>query len=324
MPDPVHARIIVNPSAAGSRDYGQALRSAAGVFAEAGWTVSWRQTAATGHAEVLARQAAEDGIDIVVAAGGDGTVNEVTNGLVGTPAALAVLPAGTGNVFAAQMGLLGIPTPLNRPNLPAAAEALVQGRVRPVDTGFAQPRGLPGRFFLLWAGIGLDAAVAHLLEGEAHELKRLFGPMAYGAVGLKTALEISGTTASIRCDEQRLQAGRLIMGIVANIPLYAGTVQLTPDALLDDGQFEVSLFGGESVFDAIEHVGALLAGLPADDPDRRFVTRAKHVRILTARPLPVHLDAEPFGTTPVSITLRAHSLNLLVPPTAPGGLFSGE
>jgi diacylglycerol kinase family enzyme len=234
---------------------------------------------------------------------------------------LAVLPAGTGNVLAAQLGLVGIPTPLNRADVRQAAEALCAGRIRAVDTGIAMLRGGRRRHFLLWAGIGLDATVAEALEGEGRELKRAFGSMAYGALGLTTALATTGTPAAIRCDDERIRVDRLLLAVVANIPLYAGTVQLTREAWLDDGRFEVSLFGGESVIDAMAHVGALLAGWPSEQSDQRYTTRAGAVRILAAVPMAVHLDAEPFGTTPVSIAVRPASLRLLVPPTAPATLF---
>jgi YegS/Rv2252/BmrU family lipid kinase len=314
-----HARIVANPAAAGGRDQAAALRAAIGVLERGGWAVSLEVTTRAGHAEDLARQAAAEGVALVVVAGGDGSVNEVTNGLIGGSSALAVLPAGTGNVLAAQLGLVGIPTALHRPDLATAAAALCRGTFRWVDTGYAWHPGGPGRHFLMWAGIGLDAAITHALEGESRELKRLLGPAAFGAVGLRAALRSSGMPTAVRVDARRLRLP-LLMAVVANIPLYAGTVLLTRHARMDDGWLETSLFAGEDVRSAAVHLGAVLAGRSEDAP-LRTTLRGRRFRFLTGRPLPVHLDAEPFGTTPLAGEVRPHSLRLLVPPTAPRPLF---
>ncbi len=318
----IQAHIIANPAAAGGRGREEPLQNAVGYLAAQGWTVSWRWTEHAGHAEALARQAAAAGISVVVVAGGDGTVNEVVNGLVGTETALAVLPAGTGNVLAAQLGLVGIPTPLHRPDPPTAARLLCRGSLHRVDTGFATPRGGSGRHFLLWAGIGLDAAIAHELEGEARDLKRTLGPVAYGALGIKTALEAVGTPAIIRADGQRLR-DRLLMGVVANIPLYGGAFELTPEARLDDGLLDLELFAGGGWWSAVGHLGAILTR-QRDTAHARPCRQFRHVRIVTERPVPVHLDAEPYGTTPVTMEVCRHSLRLLVPPSAPESLFIGR
>jgi diacylglycerol kinase (ATP) len=322
MPEPSaprSLRIISNPNAGGGRDSGQGLRAAAGRFAEQGWTVSWCFTERPGHARELAAAAAAEGLGVVAAAGGDGTINEVVNGLVGSPTALAVLPAGTGNVLAAQLGLVGVPTPLHRADLVAAAEALCAGVVRPVDTGLAQSAGGPERHFVLWAGVGLDAEVAREIETTGRLLKRRFGPAAYGALAARAALVATGTPAVVTCDGERID-GRLLLGVVANVRLYGGTVDLSPEALLDDGRLDVSLFMGASVLAKLRHLGAVLARRRAPRSEWRGLSAAR-IAITADPPLPVHLDAEPFGTTPVVLTVRPRSLRLLVPPTAPPGLF---
>lgn len=314
------ARIIANPNAGSGRDSGQGLRAAAGRLLEHGWTVSWRATERPGHARELAAEAAAAGLDIVIAAGGDGTVNEVVNGLVDSPTALALLPAGTGNVLAAELGLVGVPTPLHRPDLEAAAEALCAGRIRPIDTGRAEQADGTARHYVLWAGVGLDAEVARVLEGEGRGLKRHLGPAAYGALGIKAVLSARGTSVVVESDGERI-GGRLLLGVVANVRLYGGTVALSPDALLDDGRLDVSLFMGGSILSSLRHLGAVLARRRAPRPEWRSL-RAARVVISADPPLPVHVDAEPFGTTPVSLTVRPRSLLLVVPATAPADLFA--
>jgi len=319
-PTATQARVIVNPAAGGGRAHGPALRAAVGCLAEHGWTVSWRVTEGAGHAQALAAEATAAGIDVVVAAGGDGTVSEIVNGLAGSPTALAVLPAGTGNVLAAELGLIGIPTPLHRADLVAAAEALCAGAPRWVDLGFARSAGRAGRFFCLWAGVGLDAEVARLIEGEGRELKRRLGPAAYGAMGIKAAFAATGMPAVVECDERRA-SGRLLLAVVANVRLYGGAVVLAPEAQLDDGRLDVSLFWGRSLFSTVRHVGTVL--LHRQGHRAEFESRpARHVSVTTDAALPVHLDAEPFGTTPVTVEVRPRSLRLIVPPAAPADLFT--
>ena len=317
-PGSVHACIIANPNAGGGRGT-EALHSAVGVLAGRGWTVTVRWTSAPGEAESVARDAAAAGQDVVVAAGGDGTVNEVANGLVHSGTALAVLPLGTGNVLAAQLGLVGVPTPLFRPDVPAAARALADGRILTIDTGLARPLHGPARHFVLWAGIGFDAAVAHELEDTGRALKRRLGPFAYGALGLRAALGLRGTPASLRVDGRRVQ-GRLLLAVVANVGRYAGALDLAPNAQLDDGRLDVAIFLGERLPEGLGHLSAVLRGKPSTTPDRVLLT-ARQMRVVARRALPVHLDAEPFGNTPIRFAVVPASLRLVVPSTAQPRLF---
>ena len=334
----IRARVISNPVAGGASSSGrerrEALRAACGRLLELGWTVSWRTTEYPGHARELALHAAHEGEHVVVAAGGDGTINEIVNGLIGTETALAVLPFGTANVLAAQLGLVGVPSTLYRPKLVKAAESLHAGRIALVDTGLARSDDGVERSFLLWAGIGLDAAVAHEVEGMNREFKRLLGPAAYGAIGLKqTALGGGGAAATIEIDGDRIE-NTLYLGVVANIPLYGGAVHLAPYAVLDDGMLDVALFCGENLLSAfqhflgedvrtaVQHLGAVLTGRTADE--RPVAQPAQVVRIEAEPNLPVHLDGEPFGTSPVTFTVQPGSLRLLVPPCAPESLLSAE
>jgi len=314
------AVVIANP-AAGGGGRSDSLRAAVGAFAEAGWTVSLCRTERLGHARALATEAARDGVELVVAAGGDGTVNEVTNGLVGTRSAMGVLPAGTGNVLAAQLGLIGVPTPLHRGNLEWAAGELCRGTIRAVDVGVAEPRSGEPRHFLLWAGVGLDAAVTHEIEGPARDLKRMMGPAAFGAVGLRSAWRLKGTDTVVLQDGAKTR-GALLWAIVANVPLYAGAFRLSSDVRIDDGRLDVALlFGVGLVSSLVEAVRAKL-GRPGAAPWPE-TSGAGRVRFNTSGPMPVHIDAEPFGSTPIRFSVRERALRLLVPPAAPADLFEG-
>lgn len=325
------AWLLSNPGAGASRGRGLStgLRTAVGALAEAGWTVTWHATDDPGHARRLAAEAVVQGIDIVVVAGGDGTANVVVNALVGSRTALAVLPTGTANVLAAQLGLLALPSPLQRPDLPAAAARLAEGVIRTVDTGLVVSPERGARHFLLWAGIGLDAAVTYELEHDSRDLKRALGPVAFGAVGLRFAGR-GGSPAVVDCDGKR-RRGRLVLGVVCNIPLYAGAIHLAPGARIDDGQLDAALLFGDSMLAAVQgflgddvrtavhHLGTVLTGRPDDDVHTLAVKRAW---IVASPRLPVHVDGEPFGRTPVRLAVCPASLRLVVPSTAPAGLFA--
>jgi diacylglycerol kinase (ATP) len=316
---PGRAHVIVNPAAGGAGRRAQ-IGAAVGVLAEHGWTVSLHRTEGPGHARALAESWSHSGATAVIVAGGDGTVNEVVNGLAGSGTALGVLPAGTGNVLAAQLGLIGVPTPLHRGDLPGSAAALCRAQVRRVDLGRVRPRGGAPRLFALWAGIGFDAEITHALEGPSHDLKKALGPVAFGAVGLRNAITLAGTASHVRFD-RRCRTGPLLVAVVANVPLYGGALELTPGARMDDGELDAVVVFGESMLAAAAPLGALVAGRAAEDASTA-AGRARRVRIVSRQPLPVHLDAEPFGTTPVTIEVVPACLDLLVPPSAPAALFA--
>ena len=318
LPEAPRAMLVVNPKAGGGRR-ASALQQAIGILVEAGWQVDWRLTEGPGHAEQLSSEAAAAGLDLVAAAGGDGTVHEVAQGLAGSATALALLPAGTGNVLAGQLGLVRRPTPLNRVDLPAAARALMDGVIRHIDLGFARPRRGPGRYFVLWAGIGLDAEIIQATETSGRTLKRLLGPAAFGIVGAQALLSASSAHSLVRAGDLRVK-GDLLMALVSNVPLYGGAFEIARAARLDDGLLDTTAFLSSTPLATLGHLGGVLTGT-GEASALRFDRQSDRVRILARRPLPVHLDAEPFGTTPLSIEVRPAAMKLLVPTTAPDGLF---
>lgn len=318
LPREPRAWIVANPEAGGTRR-AEGFRAAAGALAQSGWQVGWRWTAGPGDAERIAAEAAATGVDVVVVAGGDGTVHEAANGLVGTRCALALLPGGTGNVLAAQLGLVPVPTPLFTPDPVAAADRLAEGRVVAVDVGHARARGRPARHFVLWAGVGLDAEIVRRVESEGKALKRAVGPAAYAALGVPSLVGASGTPAIVRHDGVRLRAP-VLMAVVANIPLYAGSVRLAPGARMDDGALDLATFSGAGAAAVVRHLIRLVAGRGGarGGPAR---ARVRAVQIVSQDPLPVHLDAEPFGRTPLRVWVRPRSLRLVVPSSAPDGFL---
>lgn len=319
----VRAWLIWNPAAGGGRLSQQHLRATAAILEQGDWCLTWRASQEPRHAQSLAAEAAAAGAEVVIVAGGDGTVHDAVNGLVGTATALAVLPAGTGNVLAAQLGLVRRPTLLHRPNMERAARWLRSGQPRAVDVGWLKSRQFGGRHFLLWAGIGFDAGVVQRLETRARELKRRLGAGAFAIIGARELLRVQGVETDLRTDGVR-QRGRMLEVVVANIGLYGGAIDLAAGAQLDDGLLDVVWFPGSGPLAAVASIAGLLAGscrLCGSAPHR---ARAQQIRLLARQPLPVHVDAEPWGTTPITIEVRPRSLLLWIPPTAPASLFGSS
>ncbi len=314
------ATLIYNPTAGGGRRR-EALVAAVGVLEDAGWRVRREATQAAGHASELAGQAVRRGDDLVVAAGGDGTVHEVVQGVVGSKTALGLLPAGTGNVLAGQLGLVGRPTPLHSVDLPEAAQALLESRPRPVDLGWARNGTGDERYFLLWAGVGLDAEVTRAMENEGRELKRAIGPAAFGLVGLQRLVTTRSVPSVTRLDGRPV-TGSLLMGLVSNVRLYGGAFEIATDARIDDGRLDVTLFHSRGALTTLRHLIGILRGRSATH--ERVDAQVTGLHVDAGKPLPVHLDAEPFGTTPLRVEVRPRALRLMMPTSAPAALFSNS
>ncbi|MDW7992091.1 MAG: diacylglycerol kinase family lipid kinase [Anaerolineae bacterium] len=280
-----------------------------------GWSLDIEVTRCAGDATHLAWQAARAGMDAVWIAGGDGTLNEAVNGLVGTQTALGVLPVGTGNVWARQLHL-PVYTLTHPFRLREAAIAQAQGRVRVVDVG-----RLNDRYFLLWAGMGFDAQITAQIEPRPKRVKRL-GVLPYVVAGLTLAREFSGVRTHLVLDGRPLRR-RALLVVVSNVQMYS-IFQLTPQARMDDGLLDVFLFRGlGGFFYMLRMAGRLFAGRHLEDP-RVIQRRAREITVWTERPMAVQADGEPLGTTPVSVRVVPRSLRVLVPPQAPSNLFGGE
>lgn len=295
--------IVFNPTAGHAGQLEAELEAAAQVWREQGWTVDLQPTNGPGDGRCLARQAAANGYELVVAAGGDGTINEVVNGLVGSQTMLATLPLGTMNVWARELGL-----PL-QPR--AAAQTMLAWSPRTIDLGRAGDR-----YFLLMAGIGFDAAItANVRPAE----KRRFGALAYVARGIEEVMRIRGTRARIVLDGRPIKA-RVLMIVVGNSQLYGGLVKITHRASIDDGLLDVCVIKGDNGINAIGHLIAILRRRFSLNPDIAYY-RVHTVEVITRPPLPVQVDGDPIGTTPMRFSVAPAALRALLPPDLPDDLI---
>lgn len=278
------------------------------------WRTTLHLTAQPGEATTLALQARERAMDAVLVVGGDGTINEVVNGIAGSTVALGVLPGGTANVWAKEVGL---PTRSALHPLPLldAVETLIPGTSRRIDLGRAN-----GRFFLQWAGLGLDAEVTYAMEPRTR-IQRRMGVVAYIAAGLNTAGNLVGRRTRILIDGRRLYR-RSILIVVSNSQLYGGVVRIATDARVDDGLLDVDVFQGKGFSSIMRTFFSVITGLHVYDP-RHSSYRGQRVQVYSDKPMAVHVDGEPFGTTPFDCEVVPHSLDVLLPLHTPPKLFAG-
>ncbi|MFQ5594337.1 MAG: diacylglycerol/lipid kinase family protein, partial [Anaerolineae bacterium] len=319
----MRAHLIYNPEAGQHNGHRRVLETVA-FLREQGWVLAVLETKRPGDVNRYAGQAVGEGAEAVLVVGGNGTVNSAVNALVGSDVALGVLPMGTGNVWAAELGLIPTPTPFYRPDPLAAARLLAGGEQRWIDLGRATATRDDGskqtRHFVLWAGVGFDAAVARLVETEFRQVKRRLGPFSFLVVGIDTALHYPGTRATIRFDGQVLEE-RIVLVIVSNAQLYGGAVRLSPNARLDDGWLNAHIFKGQGLLTLLRHLISVLTRRHRRDPNVAAYD-IRHMTIETAEPLQVQVDGEPFGTTPISLEVVPRALKILVPPDVPQVLFS--
>lgn len=329
----MRAVFVYNPTA-GQVTVERELEHCLDVLAHHGWSVDLTITDRPRHATDLARRAAADGVGMVVAVGGDGTVGEVANGLVGTQTILGVIPAGTSNVWALQMGVPALPAwhprkmvdrvlydleelgwhrPVGIPSwLSEAFETMLSSEVRVSDTGL-----IAGRTFLMWCGVGFDAKVT---EAVVPEEKRRYGLLAFLASGISTAVEYASARMQLVTPTSVMEDD-VFMLVAANMRLYGGMVNMAPGAYLDDGLLDVLVFRGTGIGNTVRHVTAVLAGRHPEEANVDYL-QVDSLRVASFPSQPVHADDEVCGATPVDITVQPLSLRVLVPPGPAGDLFS--
>ncbi len=327
------ARLIFNPHA-GSWEWARIIDAFIEFWRHRGWAVSLMPTEYSGHAIELAKRAASEGVELVFAAGGDGTMNEVANGLAYSDTIMAPLPVGTANILAKE---LSIPTPsmIRTEWWTDTLTSLAGGLVRRMDLGHSDSgRGISrhgdtdsdsdrngdrGRYWILWASAGVDGFVVDRIEPRTPEVKR-FGMLGYAAKAAWFLPTFKGISGQVVVDEQ-VFSGDFLMVNVSNSRRYAaGDFNLNRGGVLDDGLFEVWIFRGRRWPMLLRY--SIVVGLDGQsfDPNIERV-QGKHVRIETNAPAPFHLDAEPGGSTPLDCTIQPGALRILVPAATQKGLF---
>jgi len=314
----MQVQVIYNP-VAGQHDMRKSLDEALAYLRAQGCEVTLHETLGQGDATTYAREAAAQHCDVVIAAGGDGTVGQVVNGLVGSECILGVLPIGTANVWARTLGLPLWSHGRAGASLVEAAKLLMSADVRRIDLGHCRLEDGREQYFILWSGIGFDAEVTR--EVEPHrELRRNLGNVTYYVAVLALGLTLRGTRATIVVDGKAVRQRAFLM-VVSNVQLYGGSVMVAPQAQLDDGYLDVYVFKGSNTFDAVRQLVTVLAGKHLQDPTIETY-RARSVIVRADKPLPLQIDGEPWGYTPVEISVRPRILRVLMPRLASPSLFA--
>lgn len=293
--------IIVNPKA-GQDTLPALLRKLGGAFATRGARFDICPTDYAGHASELAREAAQNGYTSVCVVGGDGSIAEAATGLVGTDIPLSVIPRGTANQVALN---LGIPRAFE-----AAVENAVTGTPVAIDLG-----RIDGRAFALVAGAGFDAAVMTTATREMKE-RWGFGAYIYGA--LKEALTMNPARFHITADDQELEISAVSV-MIANVgALFTKYIPmrfpLTPKPLSSwhDGVFDIVVVAPES-FPGWASV-LWSAALNQFGGNQRLIhLQARTVTIASEQPVPTQIDGDPVGTTPLTATVIERGVRILLP-----------
>jgi diacylglycerol kinase (ATP) len=291
---PLRSVAIFNPARVEDIDDRRAVVD--GALAEAGWpATTWVETTEDDPGLGQARKAVADGAEVVFVCGGDGTVRACVEGLAGTRVALAVLPAGTGNLLATNLGL---------PDDPAAGvQMVVEGGRRRIDIG-----EVDGHAFAVMAGMGFDAV---LLDDASTTLKAKLGPVAYVLSAIRH-LRDPRMTVRITVDDHAPVRRRARTVVVGNVGRLQGGVPLFADAEPDNGLLDVAIVGPRGVgewvrlaWDVVRH---------RRDVVHMQVLRGADITIVSEREQARELDGDVIdpGTT-LRATVRPGALELCVP-----------
>jgi len=261
-----------------------------------GYDVEPLETEEPGDAKRLAREAVSDGFDLVAALGGDGTVNETINGLAGSDTPLAIVPTGTVNVLAMELGI-----PLEPPD---AVRLLEQGTVSWIDLGLAGDR-----YFGLMAGVGMDAAVVASLSPT---MKKALKEAAFAVQGFGTYLTHDDPLFRVTCDERTVEGYFAVFGNSSN---YGGAFGITPLADMRDGLLDVCVLKDKSFVSTVWYWTAALINAHIKHPKVEYF-RTERARIETVEPgeeVLVQTDGEVAGTLPLDCRIAPRALRVLVP-----------
>jgi YegS/Rv2252/BmrU family lipid kinase len=295
----VQTCVIFNPSARGEK--AEALCARLGAFYPGG---ALRRTGAPGEARRLAAQAVREGFSTIIAAGGDGTANEVVNGMADVPQGLAVarlgiLPLGTVNVFARELRLPR--------QLPAVVRVLAAGREMTMDLGCVEfGGGSDGqrRCFLQLAGAGIDARAVQLVNWT---LKKKTGPLAYVAAGFRALREMQPVIA---VEGPHPMSGELVL--VGNGRFYGGSFEFFPGASLRDGLLDVRVLPKISARGVLQAALGLATGRVSRFlPMRQF--RSPTVSLRSSSRVGLQLDGEYAGELPAAFSVLRQAVRVIVP-----------
>ncbi len=311
-----HARLIMNPISGHEHRNPMKLPDIIAVMEAEDLRADLAFTKPDESPALIARRAVEEGYDMVVVGGGDGTVSEVAKGLIHAPIPLGIVPIGTYNNIAHSLKL---PT-----DLALACQVLGHGQIKSIDVGQANDE----HYFFEAAGVGLDAALFPLGEEiKAGHWGRLLQAaqiaMGYQAQRLRIRLDCPLSEVRLEPATQWRFGRRVIparrelclnalLAVIANGPYYGTGFTVAPEAIMDDGLLTLSVFRGFSKWELIRHFWLSSKGQYHYSP-KIETYHAAEVRLTSNARLPVHIDGHPLGELPVTLKVIKQGLKVIVP-----------
>ena len=315
MPEGIHDALLIYNPTSGSRRHRRfaEIEQAVRILKDAGIRVELAPTTGRLTARTIARQAVEQGRGMVIACGGDGTNNEIINGLAGSQVPMALLPAGTANILAKE---LGIPW-----DIPQAARLIADGTIRRIALGVAIPaegrqtEEVPreGRYFLCVAGAGPDGAIVNGVDGK---LKKKAGILAYWLEGMRQLVQYDFPEMVVHSNGEQRRATIVVVGRTVN---YGGPFKITTGANLFEDSFEFLTNSATSRFRYLVCLPALwlgkLRGLQG-------ISAWKSIEAICepngGGSLWAQVDGEPIGDLPIKFSIVPDALSLVIPPRRSG------
>ena len=285
-------KFIVNP-AAGQKNADQIIDSIKEVFAFSNSSFDFHVTTGPGNAISVAEYAAQNGADVVVAVGGDGTVNEVVNGLADNDAVLGVIPTGTGNDFAQAVDM---PFEVKK-----ASKQLLRGMTRTIDLG-----KVGDRLFINLVGVGFDGAVANLTNKNG---KRVQGSLMYLISVLRTLFTYKTVPMKITLDDQSFETNPMLVAVGIG-PSYGGGINIVPQAVQDDGYFDVCVIDSISKPVGLYYLAQALRG-NHEKLKKTNIYRSSYVKLESAKEIPFHVEGEVFYSDEIEFTITPREIEVI-------------
>jgi len=298
------ATIIFNPMSGRPGRRAERAQEMVRLLGERGIDAEARATTAPNDATRLAREAIEGGADIIISYGGDGTLNETLQAMIGSGAALAVWPGGTANVVALDLGMPSDIRALADVIAGGKSSRIAVGVARAGDQGEADPKA--DRYFFMFAGIGLDASIARNVNMR---LKRRTGEFAFWVEGMKHLITWNAEPFIVDVDGQEYESTFTLIG---NGKGYGGGICITPGARLEEPWFELYILPplpGKAAY-----LGELVTCLRGrTGRSRARLVRGRHIKVNSSHRPWVEVDGETLGPLPMTFDIVPDALSIIVP-----------
>lgn len=294
-------RLVANPTAgkAGRKKIDRIVKYLSGEGVSVDICITRKRGDAFDAALRTAQAPLSRSVDLIVAAGGDGTINEVVNGIAGSKVPMGVIPLGTVNLFALETGI-----PMN---VLEACDLLLKGKVREVRVGRVNDR-----YFMLMAGIGFDADVVYKLDLG---LKRMLGRLAYILTGFSRLAGYSYNRLNIELDGEPGVEGYSV--IVGNMKYYGGRLSITPFADFEKETLDVCVFKGKGLFNMLRYAWGVMQKRHLTYRDVEYRT-VKSLKVSSQKKTYIQIDGDTFGTLPAEFSKAKETIRVILP--GPGSL----